>query len=276
MKITACPNCGSRKIYQGRLKEGVITGYTPTKYVCRTCGYNGNPIIFDSVDEYNNFLDCFKSDKKVNPTQKTEYLSERDKEVIEYLKDTKDNKFESSKIFKNSFLWFGIIILVVSIWIASRGGILSLYGISLLFVGMILVIIGLINPRGKIPIDKSSKPIFGGIFLMMAGVLGFITWADFTVLIDSRLSDPLFLNQFGMNVPIEFLESIFIICGVVGILFSILSIAGGIIAIKRKAWILCIFCGILGVLVVGPLFSSSILSLIGIVFISSSKRLFKR
>ena len=114
MKITACPNCGSRKIYQGRLKEGVITGYTPTKYVCRNCGYNGNPIIFDSVDEYNNFLDCFKSDKKVNPTQKTEYLSERDKEVIEYLKDTKDNKFESSKIFKNSFLWFGIIILAVS------------------------------------------------------------------------------------------------------------------------------------------------------------------
>jgi hypothetical protein len=55
MEITACPKCGSRKIFQGRLKEGVLTGYIDKK-VCRDCGYQGNPIIFDSLDEYEIFL----------------------------------------------------------------------------------------------------------------------------------------------------------------------------------------------------------------------------
>ena len=54
MKITACPICGSRKIFQGRLKEGVLTGYT-SRYVCRKCGYQGSPIIFDSEKEYKKF-----------------------------------------------------------------------------------------------------------------------------------------------------------------------------------------------------------------------------
>ena len=46
MEIIACPNCGSRKIYQGTMGEGVLTGYT-TRSVCRNCGYQGMPIIFD-------------------------------------------------------------------------------------------------------------------------------------------------------------------------------------------------------------------------------------
>jgi len=64
MEITACPKCGSRKIFQGRLKEGVLTGYTPTTYVCRKCDYHGGPIIFDSIRDYKTFLEALKSDKK--------------------------------------------------------------------------------------------------------------------------------------------------------------------------------------------------------------------
>ena len=55
MEIYACPNCGSRQIYQGTLGDGVLTGYT-TKDVCRNCGYQGMPIIFDSEKEYDKFL----------------------------------------------------------------------------------------------------------------------------------------------------------------------------------------------------------------------------
>ncbi len=60
MEITACPKCGSRKILQGRLKEGVLTGYT-TKDVCRECGYRGPPLIFDDIESYKNFLDSLKT-----------------------------------------------------------------------------------------------------------------------------------------------------------------------------------------------------------------------
>ena len=62
MEIFACPKCGSRRIFQGRLGEGVLTGYT-SRNVCRDCGYQGMPIIFDSEKEYKKFLES-KSLKK--------------------------------------------------------------------------------------------------------------------------------------------------------------------------------------------------------------------
>ena len=62
MEIKACPKCGSRKIYQGRMGDGVLTGYT-TRDVCRDCGYQGMPIIFDSEEDYKKFLKS-KSIKK--------------------------------------------------------------------------------------------------------------------------------------------------------------------------------------------------------------------
>ena len=65
MNIIACPNCGSRKIYQGTMGDGVLTGYT-YKDVCRNCGYQGMPIIFDSEIDYKKFLKEKLSEKKIN------------------------------------------------------------------------------------------------------------------------------------------------------------------------------------------------------------------
>ncbi len=65
MEIIACPNCGSRKIYQGTMGDGVLTGYT-FREVCRNCGYQGMPIIFVSEKEYKNFLKEKTSKKQSN------------------------------------------------------------------------------------------------------------------------------------------------------------------------------------------------------------------
>jgi len=62
MEIRACPNCGSKRIYQGRMGDGVLTGYT-TRDVCRDCGYQGMPIIFDLEDDYKKFLKVKSLDK---------------------------------------------------------------------------------------------------------------------------------------------------------------------------------------------------------------------
>ena len=62
MEILSCPNCGSKNIFQGTLRNGVLTGYT-TRYVCRNCGYQGMPIIFNSENEYEKFLNEKKSEK---------------------------------------------------------------------------------------------------------------------------------------------------------------------------------------------------------------------
>jgi hypothetical protein len=67
MEIIACPCCGSRKIYQGTLSDGVLTGYS-NKDVCRNCGYQGIPIIFSSEEEYKKFLKEKPSKKKLNIT----------------------------------------------------------------------------------------------------------------------------------------------------------------------------------------------------------------
>ena len=64
MEIIACPKCGSRRIFQGRLKEGVLTGYT-SKEVCRDCGYQGIPLIFDDVESYKNFLKALEEEKEL-------------------------------------------------------------------------------------------------------------------------------------------------------------------------------------------------------------------
>lgn len=60
MEITACPKCGSRKIFQGRLSDGVLTGYN-SRNVCRECGYQGPPLIFDSEEYYKKFLNDLKN-----------------------------------------------------------------------------------------------------------------------------------------------------------------------------------------------------------------------
>ena len=91
MKVTACPNCGSRKIFQGKLKEGVLTGYTD-RQVCRNCGYQGTALVFDNIEEYYKFQKEKKSEKNLDDitknqnSEETVDVSEKEKEVIDFLK----------------------------------------------------------------------------------------------------------------------------------------------------------------------------------------------
>jgi len=68
MGITACPNCGSKHIYTGNLSDGVLTGYT-SRHVCKQCGYQGIPILFDNEKDYQHFL---KNKKPPKPKTKKE------------------------------------------------------------------------------------------------------------------------------------------------------------------------------------------------------------
>ena len=63
MQIIACPKCGSRKIFQGTIGDGVLTGYT-SREVCKDCGYQGMPFIFDTEKDYLEFLKDLKKEKK--------------------------------------------------------------------------------------------------------------------------------------------------------------------------------------------------------------------
>lgn len=81
MEIVACPNCGSRKIYQGTMGEGVLTGYT-TRSVCRNCGYQGMPIIFDSETDYKKFIKGKLKDKNTKDIKEVEKKQKKKKQKI--------------------------------------------------------------------------------------------------------------------------------------------------------------------------------------------------
>lgn len=283
MEITACPKCGSRKIFQGRLKDGVLTGYT-SKEVCRDCGYRGIPLIFDDIENYKKFLEALKLEKEgktIETKDKDIKLSKKEKEVIEFLdnlsEEEKDEIIENKpKILKNSVVWLSIIIIVGSFWITSRGGLLMTYGIALLAVGIILFFVGIISPPGDKQDDsKTSKTTFGGIFLMMAGVLGFISWSNIFYNSEAISMDTLLLQQFGVDVSVETFMSFLFVCSLIGIIFSIFAIFGGIYAIKKKFFTVALVCAVFGILTFGPLFSSTILSVVGLVLIIISKNEFE-
>lgn len=66
MKIEACISCGSKNIRSGTISDGVLPGYTDglMTYVCDDCNHRGLPIIFDTEEEYNNFLKALREENE--------------------------------------------------------------------------------------------------------------------------------------------------------------------------------------------------------------------
>lgn len=60
-QIAACPKCGSTEIKMGTMSEGITFGVTSWKSVCPVCGYQGEPLLFDSNEEYKKFLEELSS-----------------------------------------------------------------------------------------------------------------------------------------------------------------------------------------------------------------------
>lgn len=119
MKINACPKCGSRNIFQGTLGEGVLTGYV-NKDVCKDCGYQGMPIIFDSEEEYKKFLEGLSKDKEVKTDKSGQIvknkveeeplkLTKHEKELLEFLDESPDKNHSEPLKQKRPY---GLIILV--------------------------------------------------------------------------------------------------------------------------------------------------------------------
>lgn len=114
------------------------------------------------------------------------------------------------------------------------------------------------------PKQPSSKPLYAGIILIIAGLLGLFTWASALALDVSMIQ-----NVLPPESPIsaEQLQSFLTTCGLIGAALSIFTLAGGIVAISRKAWGLAIIGGILGLFTIGPFLLGSILSLVGLILV---------
>jgi len=127
------------------------------------------------------------------------------------------------------------------------------------------------------PISLSSKPVIAGIFLIIAGLLGIFIWSMVLAFDPSEL-DPLMLQNIlpaDSPISLEQLQSILLTCGIIGCILSVITLAGGIVAVKRKTWGLAIAGGILGLFTIGPFFLGSIMSLIGLILAIVSRKEFQ-
>jgi transcription elongation factor Elf1 len=101
--ILACPRCGSTRIEMGTMNQGVLFGVTSWKSVCKNCGYQGEPLIFDTEEAYEKFLDGLSKDKAQVPiteskeaasdeseAEETPGLTGKDKEVVDYAHDMEE------------------------------------------------------------------------------------------------------------------------------------------------------------------------------------------
>jgi len=157
MEIKVCPNCGSNKIYQGRMGDGVLTGYS-SRDVCRNCGYQGMPIIFDSEKEYNKFMES----KKIKNNIKNE-------------SSIKENKQLKSK------RPFGVIILAFLIVIEAIFTIFLYYGFRDYYINtwlwiyyiVVFLISAIILPLGLIT-GKSWAWTIGGMLFALSTPIGLV------------------------------------------------------------------------------------------------------
>jgi transcription elongation factor Elf1 len=138
MEITACPNCGSKNIGIGTLGDGIISGLSSWKEVCKDCGYQGASLLFDSEIEYKKFIDALSNAKKQTVEQKEQTkeenaeeesleLTEENRQVLEFLDETEDTPEIPKK--KNYFFEFVFaVILSIMFFIALLGS--SYFGVN--------------------------------------------------------------------------------------------------------------------------------------------------
>jgi hypothetical protein len=113
--IKACPRCGSQRIYMGTLKGGVIYGLTSWKMQCRECGYQGQPLLFDTQEAYEKFKEGLASTGGAPVVSEEVEGEQPDARVAELLKDSEESKPAVERKEK-SWRWeiaFAIIIGVI-------------------------------------------------------------------------------------------------------------------------------------------------------------------
>ena len=132
------------------------------------------------------------------------------------------------------------------------------------------------------PSNNSSKPLIAGILLMISGGLSILMWLLIAA-IDVNFIETFIMPELGSMAPeyesivlsAESIKELFVICGTVGFFLSVFSILGGIMSVRRQLWGLVLAGGILGLFTIGPMFISTVLSLIAIILVVISRKEFQ-
>ncbi len=122
------------------------------------------------------------------------------------------------------------------------------------------------------PKPKTLLPVIGGVFLIIAAIDGIATWAFVAFVLGSLAS----------GVGAGFLTGIVMACGAIEIIFGIICLLGGVMAIMRRMWALGLIGGILGLFLGGGIAltqgilipEASLFALIGMILVAISHKEF--
>jgi hypothetical protein len=109
------------------------------------------------------------------------------------------------------------------------------------------------GPYGPPAKPQSAKPVIGGVLILLGGIIGIISWG-WTLAVGTAFS---FIPGLG---------ALLMVCGIIGVVLSIIALLGGIFAIKRQKYGLALVGGICSLLV-----GYFILGLIGLILVAISK-----
>ena len=77
------------------------------------------------------------------------------------------------------------------------------------------------------------------------------------------------------ELGIPFSADTIMVLGAVSLIFGLVAVVGGVMALRRRAWAIAVVGGFLGTLAMGTIFLGSILGIIGLMVIATSKRFFR-
>lgn len=109
------------------------------------------------------------------------------------------------------------------------------------------------------------KRQIGGILLIVGGLLA-IAGAVQTFMAGAEAED---LPLFGDTIA-----NIVYVCGGIELIFGIIALVGGLFAYNGKSYNIALLGGILCLLSIGPFFLGSLLGLVGLILIATSKEEF--
>ncbi len=121
-------------------------------------------------------------------------------------------------------------------------------------------------PMGPPMKPKTMKPMIAGIFMIIAAIEGIAFWGLIAALGGIFAGLP-FVGGLG---------AIIVVCGAIGIIFGLITLVGGVMALQRKKWSWALIGSILGLFMFGwtGYAEASILSLIAIILLAISRNEF--
>jgi hypothetical protein len=122
-------------------------------------------------------------------------------------------------------------------------------------------------PPGPMPRQQTAKPLFAGILLIVFGLINIGFALYLIIAVDAVLS----MIPDVAEEQLQFIKDFVMVCGIIGIIMSVIAIIGGYFATQRTKFGIAIIGSIVGLFTLGPLCLSSLTALIALILLYMSK-----